>query len=50
MRIQRADVKKALASTDKKNLGGNAAVLGSEVSHVQGRKTGRKTRINYEEG
>ncbi len=50
MRIQRADVKKALCSVRKMNLGGNVVVLHGEKSYAQNESTSRKTRINYGDG
>jgi hypothetical protein len=50
LRIQRADVKKVLGSVHKMNLGGNVVVLDGERSYMQNKETGKKTRINYEQG
>ena len=50
MRNQRADVKKVLGSVHKMNVGGNVVVLDGERSYTQNKETGRKTRINYEQG
>ena len=49
MKVQRADVKKALCSVLKMNLGGNVVVLDGERSYVQNKETNKKTRINYEQ-
>ncbi len=50
MRVQHADVQKALRSVHKMNLGGNAVVLDGDESYTQNKMMARKTRINYEEG
>jgi hypothetical protein len=50
LRIQCADVKKVLGSAHKMNLGGNVVVLDGERSYMQNKETGKKTRINYENG
>ncbi len=49
-RVQRADVKKALCSAHKMNLGGNVVVLDGVKIYTQNKENGHKTRINYEEG
>ncbi len=48
--VQRADVKKALFSVDKMNLGGNAAALDGGIRRMQNKVNGQKTRLNHEEG
>ncbi len=50
MRVQCADVKKALCSAHKMNLGGNVVVLDGGRSRMQNKENSQKTRINYEEG
>ena len=50
MRVQCADVKKVLCSVHKMNLGGNVVVLDSERSYMQNKESGRRTRIEYEDG
>ncbi len=50
LRIQHADVKKALGSVHKMNMGGNVVVLDGERSSVQNKETNEKTRITYEQG
>ena len=50
MRIQRADVKKVLCSVHKMNMGGNVVVLDGEKSYMQHKESGRRTRIEYEDG
>ena len=50
MRIACADVKKALASVHKVNMGGNVIVLDGERGDVQNKETKKRTRINYEHG
>ncbi len=46
IKIQRADVKKALVSVHKVNMGGNVVVLEGGRSYTQNKTTGQKTRIN----
>ena len=50
LRIQCADVKKVLGSVHKMNMGGNVIVLDGEKSYMLNKETGKKTRINYEQG
>ena len=50
VRVQCADVKKALCSVHKMSLGRNVVVLDGGRSYTQNKETGQKTRINYEEG
>ena len=50
MRVQCADVKKVLCSVHKMNMGGNVVVLDSERSYMQNKESGRRTRIEYEDG
>ncbi len=50
MRVQRADVKKALCSAHKMNLGGNVVVLDGGKSYMQNKESGRNAKIHYEEG
>ena len=50
MRVQCADVKKALCSVHKMNLGGNVVVLESGRSYVQNKGSGQKTKIHDEDG
>ncbi len=47
--MQRADVKQALCSVHKMNLGGHVSVLDGGKRHTQ-KESGQKTRIKYEEG
>ena len=50
MKIQCADVKKALCSVHKMNMGGNVVVLDGGRSYMQNKETGQRTRIKYEDG
>ena len=50
MRAQRTDVKKALCSVHKMNLGGNVVVLDGGRSYMQNKGSGQKTMIHYEDG
>ncbi len=50
MKIQSADVKKALGSVHKMDLGGNAVALDGNKSYAQNKESGRKTRTEYEGG
>ncbi len=50
MRVQCADVKKALCSAHEMNLGGNVVVLDGGRSYMQNKESGQKSRIHYEEG
>ena len=50
MRGQGADVKKVLCSVHKMNLGGNVVVLDGEKSYMQNKESGRRTRIEHEDG
>ena len=50
MRMTCADVKKVLGSVHRMNRGGNVVVMDGERSYMQNKKTGRKTRIHYENG
>ncbi len=47
-KTQHARVKKVVGSAHKMNTGGNAAVPHGEKSHTQNKKTGQKTRVDYE--
>ncbi len=49
-RVQSGDVKKALCSVHKMNLGGSVVVLNGRKSYAQNKENGQKTRINHEEG
>ena len=50
MRVQHADVKKALCSVHKMNLGGNVVVLDGRRSYVQNKESRQKAKIHYEDG
>ena len=50
LRIQRADVKKALGSARKMNMGGNVVVLDGDKSYMQDKEANETTRISYEQG
>ena len=50
MKTQRADVKKALGSLRKMNLGGNAVALDGKKSYAQNKETEQRTRIEHEGG
>ena len=50
MRVHCADVKKALCSVHKMNLGGNVVALDGGASYTQNKANSQKTRINCEEG
>ena len=50
MKVQCADVKKALCSVHKMNMGGNVVVLDGEKSYMQHKESGRRTQIEYEDG
>ncbi len=50
VKMQCAEVKKALGSVHKMNQGGNVVVLDGGKSYMQNKKTGQKTKIGYEEG
>jgi hypothetical protein len=50
MKVQCADVKKVLCSVHKMNMGGNVVVLDGEKSYMQHKESGKKTRIEYEDG
>ena len=50
MKVQCADVKKVLCSVHKMNTGGNVVVLDGERSYMQHKESGKKTRIEYEDG
>ncbi len=50
MRMHCADVKKALRSAHKMNLGGNVVVFDGKRSYTPNSETGKKTRIGYEDG
>jgi hypothetical protein len=50
MKVQCADVKKVLCSVHKMNMGGNVVVLDGKKSYMQHKKSGEKTRIEYEDG
>ncbi len=50
MRGQRADVKKVFCSVHKMNMGGHVVVLDSARSYMQNKESGRRTRIEYEDG
>ena len=43
-------VKKVLCSVHKMNMGGNVVVLDGEKSYMQHKDSGKKTRIEYEDG
>ncbi len=45
-----ADVKKVVCSVHRMNMGGNAVVLDGERSYMQHKESGRKSRIEYEDG
>ena len=49
-RVQCADAKKLLCSVHKMNMGGNVVVLDGEKSYMQHKESGRRTRIEYEDG
>ncbi len=44
MRIKRADVKKALGSVHKMNVGGNVVVLDGDKTYVQDKETNSKAK------
>ena len=50
MKIQCAEVKKVLGSAHKMNMGGNVVVLDGGKSYMQNKKSGQKTKIEYEGG
>jgi hypothetical protein len=50
MKVQCADVKKALCSVHRTNLAGNVVVLDGRRSHMQNRGSGQRTKIHYEDG
>ena len=50
MRVQCADVKKALCSVHNMNLRGNVVVLDGGRSYMQNKGSGQKTKIHYEDG
>ena len=43
-------MKKVLCSVHKMNMGGNVVVLDGEKSYMQHKESGRRTRIEYEDG
>ncbi len=50
MKVQCADVKKVLCLVHKMNVGCNVVVLDGEKSYVQQGESGRRTRIEHEDG
>ena len=50
IKITCADVDKVLGSVHRFNTGGNVVVLDGGSSYMQNKKTGQKTRIEYENG
>ena len=50
MRMTCADVQKVLGSVHRMNLGGNRVMLDGKESYLESRKTGKRTRIHYENG
>ncbi len=50
MKVQCADVKKILCSVHKMNMGGNVVVLDGKSRYMQHKESGKKTRIEYEDG
>jgi hypothetical protein len=50
IKITCADVDKVLGSVHRFNAGGNVVVLDGGSSYMQNKKTGQKTRIEYESG
>ena len=45
-----ADVHKVLGSVHRMNRGGNRVVLDGDESYIESKRTGRQTKIHYEQG
>ena len=50
MNTQCADARKTLASVHRMNQGGNAVMLDGKDSYLVNKATGKKTKIEYEDG
>ena len=50
MRMTCADVQKVLGSVHRMNLGGNRVVLDGAESYMESKRSGKRTKIHYENG